>query len=560
MNFLHFFKTNFIITIIFIASFLRLYQLDIVPPSLTPDEATLGYNAFSILKTGRDEYGYKLPLILRAYDDWRPALDTYITIPFVAVLGLTSLAVRLPVFIFSILTILAIYFIAREIFKNYFVEVDVGKRKLKFHLATLAALLLAISPWHIFISRLGHQVNEGLAFAAFGFLFFLKKRIYLSFIFFALSFMSYHPEKIFIPIIVASLIILYRNELTKIKKKVFLAAILGLIIVTPFLIATFSTNGLTRFSATNVLTASEGHFYDRSILLAKAVEQNDFIGQILNNRRVVALGLLLEGYFSHFNPRWLFSNITSVDYHKVPSLGLFYFWEAPLIVIGFIALFLSSIEKRLKIILITWILVSPITAAITTDAPHAVRSFTMLPVFTLISALGFVFLTKKLKHSLSFSLILLGLLAFSFNNFYHNYFTILPKVQSESFQYALSKAIPYVLEQEKKYDKIVFSNQDQLLFSYMFFLFHSEFDPKTYQKQGGTVSGGYAETHKIGKLLFQPIAIQRKDGSIESRLIKEDGRILYIGNVWEFNDNFKEIATFKNLNGKLAIKVVERVE
>src|SRR3989338_9791554 len=85
-----------IIIIIIIALFLMLYQLNSVPPSASLDEVSIGYNAYSILKTGADEYGYKFPLLLRAYDDWRPALYAYFVVPFIALIGLTPVAVRLP--------------------------------------------------------------------------------------------------------------------------------------------------------------------------------------------------------------------------------------------------------------------------------------------------------------------------------------------------------------------------------------------------------------------------------------------------------------------------------
>jgi len=103
------------ITIIFIAAFFRFYQITIVPPHPSLDEVSIGYNAFSILKTGVDEYGTKFPILLRAYDDWRPALYIYLVVPFVKLFGLSIFAVRLPSVIMSILDIVGIFYIAREL-------------------------------------------------------------------------------------------------------------------------------------------------------------------------------------------------------------------------------------------------------------------------------------------------------------------------------------------------------------------------------------------------------------------------------------------------------------
>src|SRR3989344_5975196 len=98
--------------ILMLAAFLRFWQLGNVPPSASMDEASIGWNAYSVLKTGVDEYG-EFPLISqRGYDDWRRSTYLFLTIPFIALLDLQIVAVRLPAVILSILTIWAMYHIA----------------------------------------------------------------------------------------------------------------------------------------------------------------------------------------------------------------------------------------------------------------------------------------------------------------------------------------------------------------------------------------------------------------------------------------------------------------
>ena len=120
-----------------------------------------------------------------------------------------------------------------------------------------------------------------------------------------------------------------------------------------------------------------------------------------------------------------------------------------------------------------------------------------------------------------------------------------PREQSDSFYFAASKAIPYVLSQSYKYDKVVFSNTDNLYQSYMDFLYYSKYDPGLYQSRGGTKSGGFAETHHIGKYEFRPIKWQTE---------VHDGKTLYVGNVTDFPAG-SHIATFDNLDGKPAIEI-----
>jgi 4-amino-4-deoxy-L-arabinose transferase-like glycosyltransferase len=185
----------FLIGIILIAIFFRFYNLSFVPPSASLDEASLGWNAYSIMQTGKDEYGEKFPILLRAYDDWRPALYVYAVIPFLKIFDLNVLTVRLPSVILSVVTVLASYLLIKELFRNQKIVKPEA-------IALLSSFLLAISPWHIYISRLGHEVNLGLSFFIIGLLFFFKNRIYLSALFFVLSFMSYQTEKLFIPLFI----------------------------------------------------------------------------------------------------------------------------------------------------------------------------------------------------------------------------------------------------------------------------------------------------------------------------------------------------------------------
>ena len=55
--------------IVILAFLLRFYQLSTNPPGLNLDEVAIGYNAYSILRTGRDEYGKFLPIVFRSHDD-----------------------------------------------------------------------------------------------------------------------------------------------------------------------------------------------------------------------------------------------------------------------------------------------------------------------------------------------------------------------------------------------------------------------------------------------------------------------------------------------------------
>src|SRR3989338_1459032 len=144
--------------ILFLAFILRFYKLGEVPLSLDWDENSNAYNAYSILKTGRDEYGDFLPIANRSFDDYKPPLYMYLNIPTVSVFGLTPFAARLPSAFFGFLTVPLFYFLSKKLLENQkFVDAKTT--------ALIAMLLLAISPWHLQFSRVGFEANVALFFS-----------------------------------------------------------------------------------------------------------------------------------------------------------------------------------------------------------------------------------------------------------------------------------------------------------------------------------------------------------------------------------------------------------
>src|SRR3989344_4276055 len=150
-------KKVILLSIIILASFLRLYKLPSYPAGLNADEAALGYNAYSLLTTGRDELGRPWPVNLESFGDFKPAGYAYMLIPIIKIFGLTEFAVRLPSAIFGILAVLFIYLLVREL--TSLTPLSLSKRGDGGELALIAAFMLAINPWHLHFSRGGWEVN-----------------------------------------------------------------------------------------------------------------------------------------------------------------------------------------------------------------------------------------------------------------------------------------------------------------------------------------------------------------------------------------------------------------
>ena len=128
---------------IVLAIITRFYKLGEAPEGLYLDEAGQGYSAYSILKTGKDEFGKAFPVVFRSFTDFKTPVYIYLIAPLIPIFGLTKFTVRFPSFFFSILTIPLLYFLIHKI----------APKKIAITASALTALLLAISPWHILFGR-----------------------------------------------------------------------------------------------------------------------------------------------------------------------------------------------------------------------------------------------------------------------------------------------------------------------------------------------------------------------------------------------------------------------
>jgi 4-amino-4-deoxy-L-arabinose transferase-like glycosyltransferase len=129
--------------ILILAGAFRFPLLTVSPPGFYVDEASTGYDAYSILLTGKDQYGEFMPLFARTFGAYNESLYRFITVIPIKLFGLNEFAVRLPAAVFGFFTVWALYFLAKELFDE--------------HVALLATLLLAIIPRHIKFIRVAFR-------------------------------------------------------------------------------------------------------------------------------------------------------------------------------------------------------------------------------------------------------------------------------------------------------------------------------------------------------------------------------------------------------------------
>jgi len=561
--------------IIVIAIGFRFYKLGEVPISPDWDEAALGYNAYSILKTGRDEYGAFLPLTLRSFDDYKPALYAYLAIPSVALFGLSLWSTRLPSAVMGIVGVLGTYFLVIELFRLR-AAFDKEKKKItvweyKFGTldfpnltALLASFLMAISPWSIQLSRAAFETNTGdticiLSVAAF--LAGLRNKMWLpiSALLFGIGLYSYQSERVFVPLLIIFLAVTQWKRIFKKENTgaVIVSIIIGLIFVVPLFPILFGTNGLMRLKATS-------NFTDTTNLLSTDIQKleldqksHDILGLALDNRRIVYVKTVIAGYLSHYSLEWLFL-IGDNPRHHAPDMGLMYLWELPFLLYGLYWTWKHT-KGPMRTILFGWFLLAPVPAAPTTGLPHALRTFNFLPTFQIFTAAGIVGMisgiyqkvTGRKNNNLRYLIYAVGalyLLFILFNIAYYcdRYFVQQNPESSQYWQYGYKESVALTEKLKGKYQKVMVSTKlDQ---SYMFFLFYTKYDPSTYQAHGGTVSGGFAEAHNS----FDKYEFRSLDWSKEKR----DGTILYVGDPSEMPHG--NVANINFLNGTPAIVMADQ--
>lgn len=457
-----------LIAIIILASVLRLYKLSSNPVGLNADEAALGYNAFSLMTTGRDEHGHPWPVNLESFGDFKPALYSYILIPFIKVFGLTEFAVRLPSALFGILGVLFIYMLTKEIYLN---EV----------LGLLSAFLLAISPWHLHFSRGAWEVNVATTFILIGTWSFIKwlknpKLILIanSCLLFALSMYTYQSARLIAPILGLGLVVIYFKQLFKFPKQILIAGIVLVLILTPLGISIIKSNAVSRFSGVGLL-ADQGPINRANEARGQHPNPSSLTVKILHNRRVEYFIRFLSNYTDHFQGNYLFVNGDAIGRNKVPETGLLYLTDFIFVILGAVYL-VRNPNKFTKII---WLLlfISPLAAAITFQTPHALRSQIMVIPLVILISMGIKGSPFWLKRGPL--LILIIIYFWQLTRYLHEYYVHYPQDYPAAWEYGFKELVPFVESVQDKYQKIIITDSyDQ---PYILFLFYSKYPPSKFQ-------------------------------------------------------------------------------
>ncbi|HKY74001.1 MAG TPA: hypothetical protein VJ246_01660 [Patescibacteria group bacterium] len=446
----------FVLLIIVLTGVFRLWKFPFIPGEINRDEAALGYNAYSLLKTGKDEWGVSWPIVFRSFGDYKLAGYIYLLIPFVQSLGLTAFAVRLPSLLFGLMLIPVTYLFVKTVTKDQI-------------LSSVSVFILASSPWAIHYSRIGFEANVALVLFVLGLTMALRaleeKRRSNTYTFFSALFIGASLLTYNAPLL---LLVPYLGLLLVLKKiSLRMAVVLVMVGIGIFLLILPATRGKTGITL----------FTDRGVEQARQNERavaTTIVQRVVSNPVVYYPMQVAQRYIQSFGPTFLVIRGGQNPWHQPPDqshfTGLLY------VLAGFgLAMWLWSARKlKGEALLLGFVLLAPIPAIITVDAPHATRSLILLLLLSVAAAVPVAMLLRK--QALSAIAILLAISLFSSQYLTTALRRFETRPQPE-WNMGMREAIE-LAEQTYSSTKYPITMVGNIHFDYIYPLFYTSFDPR----------------------------------------------------------------------------------
>jgi len=471
-----------------ISIFINLYKKDTSPPCFNVDEAAVGYNVYSLLKTGKDEYGTLLPLRLKSFGDYKLPLYSYLSVPFIASFGLNEFGTRALNTFVSFLFPLVIFLLTSELFK-------------KKSIGLIAALFFALSPA---IQTIGRQAHEAYltTFIITLSLWLLIKSINKSqnlykflFIFslFPLSF-GYQFSRLWLGFFFV--LIVYFAICKKVSVK-YLLVYLGI-----FLLLAIPDIIIKPTRVSNLL-----FFNNVGLGLQTAELRSEGGSRLFYNKATVGIKNYIFGHLIYYSPQFLVSLGDENRRFNYPGISPITFVEYLLLFIGLYYLFKD--KQKWRFLLILCLFISPVAASLSWVGSSITRSLPLIIFINIVCAYGFVRLINSLPNKLTaklfLGLIVLIYFAFCFYSwdFYFNHY---PKRATaiRSWQCGNREMATFVKENYNNYDRFYITKKNSQ--PYIFLLFYLNYPPEKYQKQANLSAPddfGFGQVENFDKFDFK---------------------------------------------------------
>jgi 4-amino-4-deoxy-L-arabinose transferase-like glycosyltransferase len=517
-----------------IGLFLRVYRLADRPLGFTWDEASLGYNAFSLLKTARDEYGQLLPVIFKSFGDYKPGAYIYFTVLPVKLFGLNELATRIPSAVFGTLLIPVLFLLVRYLFP----QSKAG--------ALCSSLILALNPWALQFSRGAWEANLNLLFTVIAALLFIRKKYFLSAFFFGLTFWTYQGAKLFTPLLVIGLFLIFRPRIPLKKLSLFLLSVFCFLL--PVIIGFSSQSG--RLKVFSVFSYTRSPKEVQSVLSQDRLTRPDLLFYLFHAEIIDQLRGVYLRYLNHLSPRFLFinGNWTSLR-ESVYGYGNFHMPEILTLAMGFIFLAVNIKNPSVKFLFL-WIALAPLPSALSRDSVSAVRSLPLLIPLIIISGIGLARILNRKILIIPYSLLTIFLFIYYLDLYYiHS-----PYYSAVEWLYPYKPAIQLIKPKISDYSQVYFT--DKLGQPYIFFLFYLHIDPARYQRQARLTlnpNGDVGQNSGFDKYSFRPIFWPQLRGQIDA---------IFVGDEYELPEKDLQINNLQRLgdinypSGQIALRAV----
>jgi hypothetical protein len=446
-----------ILIIVILAFFLRFYQVSKLPPGLYDDEVSLGYNAYSLLTHGTDEYGVASPLWFKAFGEYKLPGYIYADLISIAIFGKNELAVRLPSIAFGTLTILFLYLFLKDLLS--LAPKTLGDKFNKIPL--ISAFVLAITPWHVQFSRGAYESVVAVSLFIIGcwqFIVFYKKKKILSLVdcmlYFTLASYTYNSFRILTPL--ALFLIFYFLFKTKYSfKKILFLAFYALFLNIPLLLFTFTSQGYARFQQTSTFTPL-------------SLSTQSFLPNFITYPFVY-----LRNFLSYLSLQELFTKAQdNVRFYSSSEFGFLFRWQLPFLIVGLVMLLRENWGTFKKIIL-GMLLIVPAVGAITVS-PNALRSLLLVIPFSIITAIGIQSFTRRNILWIKTVFILIVLFGiYESGLYFHMYLSHYQNAYAIFWGGAQKKIVKEATNYSSLYSTIVI-NEDMLPNEKIYFLFYNE--------------------------------------------------------------------------------------
>lgn len=459
-----------------LAGALRFASLGEIPIAVYCDEAFFGYEAFSLVETGRDSRGVAWPFFFDIFGEgWAEPLYVYLTLPWVAILGLTTVATRLAAALAGTLAVPITGVMTAALLRADLVPGDRRREAVPFQAGIAAAFLMAISPWAFHFSRIAFQAGllpftlaAGIWLAAEG----LGRRdggvrtwvLAAGAGVLALSLYTYTASRAAVPLLAAGFAWCFRRKLLSAPKASILAVILLVLVALPIASFSFTEQGRQRIG--NVTILNRGSL-------------DEIVPWLVGN------------YLSYYSPAFLLTQGDPNPRHSIRNHGMLHPHDAVFLVVG--AAVSLAVRSRGMLFLLWWLATFPAAAALTIDQRHAIRSIAGQPAIYALGGIGVAFLltvrasalpgirSRKALLRVLTAAILAGVAVPSARYFRH-YFTEYPVYSAPAWQYGLKDVFGFLESSSISDDKVYIQKMTDQPQSHL--LFYFSFPPREYQEHG----------------------------------------------------------------------------